>query len=64
MDPRTDRRFRRAILVGGPLWVAVSVVAVVDDWPLGWIYLALATFLGLMVLYTHREPRARSRRRR
>jgi hypothetical protein len=44
--------------------LVVALVAVVDDWPLGWIYLALATLVGSMALYTHREPRDRSRRRR
>jgi hypothetical protein len=66
MDPRVDRmnrRFRRAVLVGLPVWVVVAVVAVVDDWSLGWIYLAIAAVLGTMMLYTHHEPRDRARRR-
>lgn len=58
-----NRRFRRAVLVGLPVWVVVAVVAVVDDWSLGWIYLAVAAVLGTMMLYTHHEPRDRARRR-
>jgi hypothetical protein len=58
-----NRRFRRAVLVGVPVWVVVATVAVLDDWSLGWIYVAIAAVLGTVMLYTHHEPSDRTRRR-
>jgi hypothetical protein len=63
MDSRTDRRFRLALTIGIPISFVLAVVAALDDWSLGWIYVALGAVLGSMMLYTHYEPRERSRRR-
>ena len=63
MSPREERRFRLVWLVGVPFGLFIGAIASLDDWSLGWIYLAVAAFVAAAVVFVHRRPDDRSRRR-
>ena len=43
------------MFAGVPYAVMVSVLAGVGDWSVGWIWLAIAVFMALAMLYVHHE---------
>jgi hypothetical protein len=64
MPPGEDRRFRMMRAVVLPACGLLGVIASVNDWSIGWIYLSLFVIFGLAAVYVHFPPWERSRRRR
>jgi hypothetical protein len=65
MPPSEDRRYRRVLIAGVPFALVVSALADAGEWSVGWIWLALLTYLAVAMIYVHRErPAEREERER
>jgi hypothetical protein len=63
MSPREERRFRLVWLFMVPYSLLVAVVASLDDWSVGWIWLAVFLFVAAAAVFVHRRPGDGRRRR-
>ena len=64
MSPGEERRFRLVWLVMVPFSLLVGVVASMNEWSVGWIWLAVLLFFVAAAVFVHRPFGDRSRRRR
>jgi hypothetical protein len=63
MTPREERRFRLVWVVGIPFGALIGLIASLDNWSVGWIWLAVLSFVTVAVVFVHGRPRDWSRRR-
>jgi hypothetical protein len=64
VSPSEDRRYRIMLAVVLPVCALLGVIASLNNWSIGWIYLVLFVLFALAAVFVHFPPWERSRRRR